>query len=148
MPHKNTGQKDGLQSIVIRQIARELSFNTRVIICPTVRESDGLAMSSRNAYLSTPERKLAPIVYQTLQLVEKLYNEGERSSSRLKEAAIAFVAQQNSRTVSVRLEYISISSAHNGQEVADGEALPSQLLVSVAIKFPSTRLIDNILLGS
>jgi pantoate--beta-alanine ligase len=134
------GQKDGIQCIVVKTLVRDLNFPINVVIGPTVRESDGLAMSSRNVYLSKEERAIAPIIYQALLAGKRAYENGERNASVLIDIAKDVLARQPKIT----LQYLSVASLDTGEEITsigiDGA------LFSVAVKLGTTRLIDNVIL--
>ncbi|HUR37145.1 MAG TPA: pantoate--beta-alanine ligase, partial [Terriglobales bacterium] len=134
------GQKDAAQCAVIRRMVRDLRIPVEIVVCPIVRESDGLAMSSRNAYLSADERKQALVLHRALEAVLTAYQSGEREISRLRNTAQAAFAQEPS----VVVDYIEIVDAdmlvQRAPLVTGGE------LVAVAAKVGATRLIDNIVL--
>ena len=88
VPSCDSGQKDGLQCVVVRRLIEDLNFNTELIVGETVREADGLAMSSRNVYLSPEQRLVAPAVYRSLCALEQLHASGERCAESLREAAM------------------------------------------------------------
>jgi len=133
------GQKDAAQVAVIKRMVRDLNMAVQIEICPIVREPDGLALSSRNAYLSPDERKMALVLHASLQRAQKLFNEGERNAAKLAaEAKKAFVWQP-----AVKLDYLDIVDP-NGLEPL--ETLNQKSLVAVAAFVGNTRLIDNILL--
>jgi pantoate--beta-alanine ligase len=133
------GQKDAQQCAVIKKMVADLNMNLEVVVCPTVREPDGLAMSSRNTYLSPEERQQAPALYKALSTAHVTWAEGERDSSRLRQAMIEIIRQAPLGNI----EYISVANADTLDEVEKAE--PSAL-ISLAVKFGRTRLIDNILL--
>jgi len=133
------GQKDAAQVAVIKRMVRDLNMAVQIEVCPIVREPDGLALSSRNAYLSPDERKMALVLHASLQRAQKLFNEGERNAAKLAaEAKKAFVWQP-----AVKLDYLDIVDP-NGLEPL--ETLNQKSLVAVAAFVGNTRLIDNILL--
>ena len=135
------GQKDAQQAIVIQQMVRDLNFDVRIMIAPIVRESEGLAMSSRNVYLSEVERKESVVLHQSLQLAKKLIEYGERNCSLI----ISEMKKLISANLSAKIDYISITEAETLEELSvlqDG----NQALISLAVRFGTTRLIDNILL--
>jgi len=139
------GQKDGMQCVVVRRLIEDLNFNTRLVIAPTVREDDGLAMSSRNAYLSPSERAIAPAVYSSLIALATQYDAGERRVATLRDAAARVIAGEPSMS----LDYLSLASAVDGRElsvdaVVKGASEPT--LASIAVQLGTTRLIDNVLL--
>lgn len=134
------GQKDAAQVAIIRQMVRDLAFPVEVVVCPIVRESDGLALSSRNVYLSAAERKQALVLSRALREVETHWRAGERDSARLLDAAReVFLSQPE-----VRLDYLEIVDPTTLEAVAN-TCHPS--LVAIAAFVGSTRLIDNLLLG-
>ena len=137
------GQKDAAQVAIIRRMVRDLNMPVTIEVCPIVREPDGLAISSRNAYLSPQERKSALVLYRSLMRVQKLFESGERNSANLLAAAKQEFASELSES-KVRLDYV---------ELVDPETLEAEtrvtrrVLVAVAALVGQTRLIDNILLG-
>jgi pantoate--beta-alanine ligase len=133
------GQKDAQQCIVIRKMISDLNLNLEMIIVPTVREPDGLAMSSRNVYLSPEERQQAPVLYKALSTAHVMWAEGERESSRLRLAMIDLIKQKPLG----KIEYLSIADAATLRELEKAEP---PAVISLAVKFGNTRLIDNILL--
>lgn len=135
------GQKDAQQVVVLRTMVRDLDLGVEMHIVPTVREADGLAMSSRNAYLSADERREAPVLYRSLRAAERMVGEGERSARRVQEAIRALITG-GSRGV---IDYVSVADADTLAEL--DTILPGgRVLVSLAVKFGTTRLIDNVLL--
>jgi pantoate--beta-alanine ligase len=134
------GQKDAAQVAVIRRMVRDLNFGVEIIVCPIVREADGLAMSSRNAYLSPQERKRAAALHRSLLRVQELANSGERNSARLRAAGCEEIAQENG----VRLDYFEIVNAESLDPVED---VSRGALVAVAAFVGVTRLIDNIVIS-
>jgi pantoate--beta-alanine ligase len=134
------GQKDAQQVVVIRRMVRDLNMPIEIVVVPTIREPDGLAMSSRNAYLSTEQRAAAPIVYRSLNAAAEIYAQGERTPSRLVEAIESVLAQEPL----VMKQYISAADARTLQEAAEPTDRP--LLLSLAVKIGTTRLLDNIVL--
>lgn len=138
------GQKDAAQLANIRQMVRDLDMAVRIVGCPTVREPDGLAMSSRNAYLSAEERKRALVLSRSLQAVQKLYDSGERHISVLQKAAEAEFAKEPS----VVVDYIEIVDPDTLLPFQnEDDRLTQPALVAVAAKVGGTRLIDNIVLS-
>jgi len=133
------GQKDAAQVAIIKRMVRDLIFPVEIIVAPIVRESDGLALSSRNAYLSPVERNQATVLSRALREVEKQYRAGERSSTKLIETAREVFAGEPS----VRVDYIEIVD-HDSLE-AVSEATRGNL-VAVAAVVGTTRLIDNTVL--
>jgi pantoate--beta-alanine ligase len=133
------GQKDAAQAAIIRRMARDLKFDVRIVVCPTVRESDGLAMSSRNAYLSPSERKQALVLFRALSRVQTLADQGQADSSNLMVAAKSVLAEEPG----VRLDYVEIVDPESLEPVSD---VSKGALVAVAAFVGKTRLIDNVLL--
>jgi pantoate--beta-alanine ligase len=133
------GQKDAQQCVVVKKMIADLNLNLEMIIVPTVREPDGLAMSSRNVYLSPEERSQAPVLYKALSTARVRWSEGERDANILRAAMIELIKQKPLG----KIEYISIANALTLGELEKAEP-PS--VISLAVKFGKTRLIDNILL--
>jgi len=135
------GQKDAAQVAVLRTMVRDLNFDVDMVVCPTVRELDGLAMSSRNRYLSAEEREPALTLVRALRGVEHLMAEGERDASRLKDS----LRDELRRADGVRLDYAEVVDTRSLEpvsEVGDGA------LVAVAAWVGKTRLIDNVVIGA
>ncbi|HXG25485.1 MAG TPA: pantoate--beta-alanine ligase [Candidatus Binatia bacterium] len=130
------GQKDAQQLLVIRQMARDLAITTEVLAHPTVREPDGLALSSRNVHLSPEERAAAPVLRRALLAARERYEAGERSGEALRQAMRDVLASQPLASP----EYVSVADIGTLRELdrVDGPAL-----LSMAVRFRSTRLIDN-----
>jgi len=133
------GQKDAQQALVIKKMVADLDMNLKIVTLPTVRESDGLAMSSRNTYLSPKERQAALILYQSLKLAEKLFNDGERDASHLREEMSSLIQKEPL----AKIGYVSVADAETLEEL---DALTLPALVSLAVRIGKTRLIDNIVL--
>lgn len=133
------GQKDAAQVSIIRRMVRDLDFDVEIVVGPTVRESDGLAMSSRNAYLTPAERKQATVLYRALMRVQTLTDSGERSAERLIATAREVLAEEPD----VRVEYVEAVSNDTLESLAD---VSSGALVAIAARLGGTRLIDNIVL--
>ena len=133
------GQKDAAQVTIIRRMVRELDFPVEIMVCPIMRESDGLAMSSRNAYLDPAQRKSATVLYRALMRIQTLADKGERRAARLIEEGKSVLADQSS----VRLDYLEIVDPERLDPVSD---ISRGALVAVAAFVGSTRLIDNLVL--
>ncbi|MGA9529335.1 MAG: pantoate--beta-alanine ligase [Terriglobales bacterium] len=133
------GQKDAAQVAIIRRMVRDLNFPVEIVSCPIIREPDGLAMSSRNVYLSAEERRRAPVLHRSLQEVEKAFRAGERSASKLSQAGRAVIGQEPE----VRLDYFEIVDPDTLDAV---ERVTGETLVAVAAFVGATRLIDNFVL--
>jgi pantoate--beta-alanine ligase len=131
------GQKDAQQLIVIRKMAADLDMSLEVVAVPTVREPDGLAMSSRNTYLNPEERKQAAVLYQALTLAQRLYSDGEKDAEVICRKMTALIQKQPLADI----DYISIAGAETLEEL---DELNPPALVSMAVRIGKTRLIDNI----
>jgi pantoate--beta-alanine ligase len=138
--HAYFGQKDAQQVMVIRQMARDLAIATEVIACPTVREPDGLALSSRNVHLSPTERAAAPVLHRALGKARERWQTGERSADALRETMRAELALEPLADV----DYVSVA---DGTTLAELERVDGPALLSLAVRFGTTRLIDNEPLG-
>ncbi len=139
--HAYFGQKDAQQVMVIRQMARDLAIATEVVACPTVREPDGLALSSRNVHLSPVERSAAPVLHRALVAARSRWEAGERSGDVLRGAMHETLASEPLADP----EYVSVADVMTLEELdrVDGPAL-----LSLAVRFGTTRLIDNEPLGA
>jgi pantoate--beta-alanine ligase len=135
------GQKDAQQVMVIRQMARDLAIRTEVIACPTVREPDGLALSSRNVHLSPAERSTAPVLHRALLAARRRWESGERSGDALRDAMWQVLTAEPL----ARPDYVSVA---DGSTLAELERVDGPALLSLAVRFGSTRLIDNEPLGA
>lgn len=133
------GQKDAQQAAVLRQMVRDLSFNLELVICPIVREPDGLAMSSRNAYLAPAERAAATVLYRALSRARDAYEQGERRGDALRRIMAETIAAEPL----ARLDY---TSAADPDTLIEVDYIGAGVLLSIAVFIGKTRLIDNILL--
>jgi pantoate--beta-alanine ligase len=133
------GQKDAQQVTVISKMVADLNMNLEVIVVPTMREADGLAMSSRNIYLNTTERKAATILYKALTKAKEQRLNGERDANRLLQTITALIKSEPM----AKIDYISVADVVTLEEVSH---IDSHALISIAVRFGKTRLIDNILL--
>ena len=133
------GQKDAQQVMVISRMARDLGIATRVIPCPTVREQDGLALSSRNALLSPEQRAAAPVVHLGLLSALDLWLEGERSAEALRAEMRRVLAGEPL----AEPEYVSVASLEPGRELKELDFVGGPALLSTAVRFGEIRLIDN-----
>jgi pantoate--beta-alanine ligase len=138
--HAYFGQKDAQQVMVIRQMARDLAIPTQVIACPTVREPDGLALSSRNVHLTPEQRAAAPALRRALLAARDRWEGGEQSGDRLRAAMRAELAGEPLAEV----DYVSVA---DGSTLAEVERIGGPALLSLAVRFGTTRLIDNEPLG-
>jgi pantoate--beta-alanine ligase len=133
------GQKDAQQSIVIKKMVSDLNMGIKIIVCPIVREDDGLAMSSRNVYLSQMERKAAVILSKSLLETTEIIKNGERR----KEKILEHIKSRISNESMGHIEYIAMVDGDTLEEV---KTLKGKMLIALAVKFGATRLIDNIIL--
>jgi pantoate--beta-alanine ligase len=133
------GQKDAQQAIVIQKMVSDLNMNLEVIVLPTCRESDGLAMSSRNTYLNMQERQAATVLFRALTRAESLYKNGQRDADLIKNEMFSLINQEQLANV----EYVSIADEYTLDELSK---IKSSALVSLAVRIGKTRLIDNIIL--
>jgi pantoate--beta-alanine ligase len=134
------GQKDGQQTLMVRQLARDLNLGLDIVVVPTVREPDGLALSSRNIYLTPEERRVARVIYRGLCQARDLWQEGVRDAERLRQAARQ---KLESEPLIERIDYVSVADADTLEEL---DAIQGRAMVSVAVKLGVPRLIDNIIL--
>ena len=134
------GQKDAQQTIVIRKMVADLAMDLEVVVLPTVRELDGLAMSSRNAYLNPKERLAATVLSKALTLAGELWRKGEKDAGKIKERMTNLIQ----REPLAEIDYVSIADPQTLEEM--GEINPPAL-VSLAVKIGRTRLIDNVVVG-
>ncbi len=135
------GQKDAQQALVIRRLVADLNFPVQVVVCPTVRESDGLAMSSRNVYLNPQERQAATVLYRALMAAQTAYHNGERNAGQLRQVMQTVLAAEPL----ARPQYVSCARLDDLQEW-QGEVSGAALL-SLAVFIGKTRLIDNLVVG-
>jgi pantoate--beta-alanine ligase len=134
------GQKDAQQAAVIRRMTKDLDFPIEIIVCPTVREADGLAMSSRNAYLDPEERKAATVLFRALTAAKSAYESGERTGDALRKIMTDTI---NAEPLA-RLQYASCADYDTLEEL---EKVVGKTLLSMAVFVGKTRLIDNFVLG-
>ncbi len=134
------GQKDAQQALVLRRMAKDLNMDVEVIIMPIIREEDGLAMSSRNAYLSAQERQQAVILSKSLFLAAEKIKKGERSVNTLTN----FIRETISAAHLATIDYIKIVDT---REIKPVETIDDQTLIALAVRFGKTRLIDNIIVN-
>jgi pantoate--beta-alanine ligase len=133
------GQKDAQQALVIRRMVRDLNLDVDILIAPTLRESDGLAMSSRNVYLTPEERSEATVLYQAIRLARQMVEAGERDAERV----IRKMRDLISERPSARIDYIAVVDTRGLEPV---DRLTGEVLVAVAVRFGRARLIDNVIL--
>jgi pantoate--beta-alanine ligase len=130
------GEKDYQQLVTIRQMTRDLNFDIEIMGMPTIREKDGLAMSSRNKYLNSEERRQALCLFSALNQVEKLFQEGEKNSKKLITIATEIIHVQPAATI----DYVKIC---HPETIEDLEWIDDKALMALAVKIGKTRLIDN-----
>ncbi|GIV87881.1 MAG: pantothenate synthetase [Chloroflexus sp.] len=135
------GQKDAQQTVVVRQMVRDLNIPVEIVIVPTVREPDGLALSSRNVYLTPEQRAAAPVLYRALRAAAERYAAGERSGEVLR----AVMREVLSTEPLAKPEYVSVAHPHTLREL--DQTGPEGALLSMAVRFDQVRLIDNWLLS-
>jgi len=131
------GQKDAQQAFLIAKMARELNFDVQILVGPTVREQDGLAISSRNVYLSADERSRATALFRSLKRAEMLISQGERSAANIRAQMLGLLSD----AAPAKIDYIAFVRPESFQEIEVLE--PPSVLVALAVWFGSTRLIDN-----
>ena len=134
------GQKDAQQLLVIKKMVADLNMNLEIVTVPTVREPDGLAMSSRNIYLNPQERQAALVLYQALSLAQELWLQGERDAGRMRRQMLALIKKQPLADI----DYVSIADTETLDEL---DTVKPPALVSLAVRIGKTRLIDNVVLG-
>lgn len=140
-PHKAYfGQKDAQQVAVIQQMVRDLNFPIEIVVCPTAREPDGLARSSRNVYLDPEQRKAATVLFRSLSAAKELYENGERSGEKLRQTMKDILAAEPL----AQMQYVSCADYDTLEEL---DEIKGKALLSMAVFFGKTRLIDNFVLG-
>lgn len=130
------GQKDYQQALVVRQLVKDLDLDTTISVCPTVREADGLALSSRNRFLSLPERRAATILYRALSAGRALIQQGERSARKVRQAMVRLI---RSEPLS-RLDYAAVADADMLEEC---HVVRGRAVLLLAVRIGKIRLIDN-----
>jgi len=133
------GQKDAQQVAVIRRMVIDLNFPVEIVVCPIVREADGLAMSSRNTYLTLEQRAAAPVLHRALQAAESAFKDGERDANALREIMQTILAAESLADP----QYVSCADLDSLQEL---ETISDGALLSMAVYIGKTRLIDNLIL--
>lgn len=134
------GQKDAQQTVVVRRMVRDLAMPVTIVVVPTVREADGLALSSRNVYLSAEERAAAPVLYRALQAARKAWQDEVQDAEHLR----TWIRDIISAEPLARIDYVSIADPDTLQEL---ETVGERALASLAVRFGNTRLIDNLIFG-
>ena len=130
------GQKDAQQCVVIKKMVADLNMNLEIVIVPTVRESDGLAMSSRNVYLKPDERRAAVVLSKSLDLARKMWSDGEKDADRIRQAMTALIKKEPLANI----DYVSIADAETLEELKE---IKPPALVSLVVKIGKPRLLDN-----
>jgi len=133
------GQKDAQQAVVIKKMVSDLNMNLEIIVVPTVRENDGLAMSSRNIYLNAEERQAAIVLFKALSLARHLWQSGEKDANKIRHQMTSLIQKEPL----ARIDYVSIADANTLEEL---DVIDRPALASLAITIGKTRLIDNIIL--
>ena len=133
------GQKDAQQLVVIKKMVAELNMNLEIVTVPTMREPDGLAISSRNTYLNPEERKAATVLYQAISLAQKLWLQGETNAQAIRQQMLTLIQKQPLAAI----DYVSIAGTKTLDEL---DTVKAPALVSLAVKIGNTRLIDNVVL--
>jgi len=134
------GQKDAQQVAVIRQMVRDLNFPIEIVVCPTTREADGLAMSSRNVYLDPEQRKAATVLFRSLSAAKEAYDKGERDAEKLRQTMKDLLASETL----AQMQYVSCADYDTLEEL---NVIKGKALLSMAVFFGKTRLIDNFVVG-
>lgn len=134
------GQKDAQQLIVIKQMVRDLNMGVKIVPCPIVRETDGLAKSSRNVYLNEEERRQALVLSQALTMARNLYENGEENAENLRQAMIEKIQS----APLAKIDYVELVDLESLQKV---QTVEQPTLAALAVRFGTTRLIDNTILG-
>ena len=134
------GQKDAQQAAVICKMTRDLDFPVEIVVCPTVREEDGLAMSSRNSYLSPEERGAATVLFRSLSAARSAYERGERNAESLR----GIMSEVIDSEPLAKMQYVSVADYDTLEEL---ETVTGKTLLSMAVFMGKTRLIDNFVIG-
>jgi len=133
------GQKDAQQLLVIRKMVKDLDMDLEVVTCPTMREEDGLAMSSRNTYLDPEQRKAAAVLYRSLMTAQELRLRGEMDAAVIRREMTSCIMKEELATI----DYISVADMETLEEL---ERIDTSALISLAVRFGKTRLIDNVII--
>jgi pantoate--beta-alanine ligase len=136
------GQKDAQQAVIIKRLVRDLAFDTEIVVLPTVREDSGLAMSSRNLYLSEEDLQAATVIHRALAKAKEAFKDGERSGNRLLDVVKSTIEAEPR----ARIDYVQLSDSETLEPIDKIEDQP--VLITVAVYFGKTRLIDNTILNS
>jgi pantoate--beta-alanine ligase len=136
------GQKDAQQALIIKRLVKDLAFDTELVVLPTVREDSGLAISSRNLYLSQDEQAAAGVIHRALKDAKATYKEGERSAGKIADVVRSMIEAEPR----ARLDYVTVSDAETMERLDKLDERP--ILIAVAVYLGKTRLIDNTVLNS
>ena len=134
------GQKDAQQAIVIKKMVADLNMNLEIVVVPTVRESNGLAMSSRNTYLNPEERQAATVLFKALSLARELWHGGEKDADKIRHQMTSLIHKEPL----AKIDYVSVADANTLEEL---KKIDRPAIVFLAIRIGKTRLIDNVILG-
>ncbi len=134
------GQKDAQQFVIIKRMVQDLNMDVELILMPTIREPDGLAMSSRNTYLSPEERAIAPRLYEALQIGQRMIQEGERDAHQV----LRTMQEHLAREPRIRVDYLAIVDMDNLDPVT---TIAGKVLIAGAVYIGNTRLIDNVIVN-
>jgi len=134
------GQKDAQQALVIRKMVKDLNMNVEIVICPTMRKHDGLAMSSRNVYLGPEERESALVLWESLNAAKRAWENGEKNAENIRQIVRSLIE----KTPGSRIDYVSVADT---ETLAELDLIERPVLISLAVRIGKTRLIDNIVLG-
>jgi pantoate--beta-alanine ligase len=137
------GQKDAQQAFIINKMVKDLNFDVRMVIAPIVREPDGLALSSRNVYLSETERREATVLYGSLKLAESMAGSGEKDLARIGSEMLKLITMESKG----RIDYISFVNPETFERIEEAGSL-HRILALIAVRFGKTRLIDNMYLNA
>ena len=135
--HAFFGEKDAQQAAIIQKFVKDMAYEIQIIICPIVRENNGLALSSRNYYLSKKGKVAAANIYKALQAGKNLLISGERDAQKIREGITQIIIHENM----LQIDYVSVADANTLIEISG--TIPDDILVSIAILIENTRLIDN-----
>jgi len=135
--HAFFGEKDAQQLLIVKKMVKDMAYPIDIISCPIIRHNNGLAMSSRNSYLSESEQKVASIIYRSLQDGKNLVISGERNAQRIRDKITRSIMQDNL----LRIDYVSVTDAETLVEISGN--ISNNILVSTAVFLGKTRLIDN-----
>ena len=133
------GQKDAQQCLVVQRLNADLNLGAEIVVCPTIRDPDGLALSSRNVYLDAVEREAALSLFRSLQLAKELHQAGETDAAEIRSRMRRLINEQPLASI----DYISVADAENLSEL---ETITGTALVSLAVRIGKTRLIDNVII--